>query len=219
MIRELLSGAVYSPDPIPQSVGMYIYLHGFNSSGASAKGQFFAQALAPVTVYTPSYPPAPDAAVHSLRQLIEMRLAAAPSNETTILIGSSLGGFYAQFLAREYRLAVVLINPALRPALTLRPYLGWQSNFYTGERYFFGDDELDQLQNYDIPDPCRFPVPTLVLLEAGDEVINYRYAQQRYADCAEIIIYPDGNHQFRHLPQAAELINHFHKKVRTRPQI
>lgn len=198
---------------------MFIYLHGFNSSGASAKGKFFVQALAPIAVHTPSYPPAPDTAIYRLQAVIENLAAAASPIETIILIGSSLGGFYAQYLARQYSLAAVLINPALQPALTLRPYLGWQTNFYTGESYYFGEDELARLQDFDVADPCIDPIPTLVLLDTGDEVIDYHHAWQRYADCAEVISYPGGNHQFQHLDEAAVAIRQFHEKVRTRPQI
>jgi len=199
---------------------MFIYLHGFNSSGASSKGKFFAQAFAPTAVHTPSYPSAPDAAIQHLRHALDKHIATTTANDTVTLIGSSLGGFYAQYLARQYKLAVVLINPALQPELTLRPYLGWQTNYYTGERYYFGEDELQRLQSYNIPDPCTDAVPTLVLLDAGDEIIDYHDAQLRYHDCAKVIVYADGNHQFQHLTEAVVAIKEFHNgKVRSNPQI
>ena len=188
---------------------MFIYLHGFNSSGDSAKGKFFANALAPHTVHTPSYPPEPDAAIAYLEQLLKALLRHAQANDPLILIGSSLGGFYAQYLAHQFKLAMVLINPALQPAFTLRPFLGWQTNFYTGERYYFGEQQLSRLLHFDVAMPCEYPLPALVLLEAGDEIIDYRYAQHRYADCAQVIVYPDGNHQFQHLAEAANAINIF----------
>jgi predicted esterase YcpF (UPF0227 family) len=198
---------------------MFIYLHGFNSSGDSAKGKFFTHSLAPHSVHTPSYPPDPDAAVAYLRHTLATLLHKPRTDDPPILIGSSLGGFYAQYLARQFRLATVLINPALQPALTLTPYLGWQTNFYTGERYYFGEPQLTRLMHYDISDPCSAPMPTLVLLDAGDEIVDYHDAQQRYADCAEVIVYPDGNHQFQHLLEASTMIRSFFRKVRRRPQI
>ena len=188
---------------------MYLYLHGFNSSGESAKGKFLADALAPHVVHTPSYPPEPDAAIAYLEQLLETLLRSAQTHDPLILIGSSLGGFYAQYLAQQFRLATVLINPALQPAVTLRPYLGWQINFYTGERYYFAEPQLSRLLRYDVAEPCAQAVPTLVLLDAGDEIIDYRYAQQCYASCARVIVYPDGNHQFEHRVEAAEAIREF----------
>lgn len=189
---------------------MYVYLHGFNSSGNSAKGRYFAQALAPQPVYTPTYSAEPDAAVRGLSQT----LRSLPADTSPILIGSSLGGFYAQYLARQFRLAAVLINPALQPRQTLAAYLGWQTNYYSRERYYFGEQELKCLAQYEIPEPCSAPVPTLVLLDAGDELIDYRVAQQRYADCARVIVYSGGNHRFVHLSEAVLEIRDFHRNLK-----
>jgi len=188
---------------------MYIYLHGFNSSGDSAKGKYLAQALAPERVHTPSYPPDPDEAVTFLRQTLDHLSGTASADTSPILIGSSLGGFYAQYLARQYNFPAVLINPALQPRLTLTPYLGWQTNFYTGERFYFDEYVLARLLQYDIANPCAEPIPTLVLLDAGDEIIDYHFAQQLYSPCAQVLVYPDGDHQFQHLAEAATAIKQF----------
>lgn len=194
---------------------MYVYLHGFNSSGDSAKGRYFAWALAPDPVYTPTYSAEPEVAIRDLAQY----LSRLPTDTSAILIGSSLGGFYAQYLARQFRLAAVLINPALQPWQTLEPYLGWQTNYYSRKRYYFGELELRRLTQYEVPDPCSDPIPTLVLLDAGDELIDYRVAQQRYANCARVIVYPEGDHRFAHLPEAVVAIQNFSKKCGIFPQI
>lgn len=188
---------------------MYIYLHGFNSSGQSAKGQYFRNRLAPDTVLIPSYTADPDNAITGLTKFIQSAIDNSPVTSPCSLIGSSLGGYYAQYLAHRLNLTAILINPSLQPALTLRPYLGWQTNYYSGERYYFGEKELNKLLNYDIPDPCRHPVPTLVLLDEGDEVIDYRVAKNLYSACATVIVYPAGNHQFSHLDEAVQQIHSF----------
>ena len=190
---------------VPGDPDMYIYLHGFNSSGDSAKGRYLAQALAPCPVYTPTYSADPDTAITGLSQT----LRGLPAGASPILIGSSLGGFYAQYLAHQFRLAAILLNPALQPWQTLQPYLGWQTNYYSGERYYFGEQEMGCLARYDILEPCADPIPTLVLLDAGDELIDYHVAQERYADCAQVIVYPGGNHQFMHLREAVAAIQDF----------
>jgi len=197
----------------------FIYLHGFNSSGASAKGRFFSHALAPAKVYTPSLPPDPDAAMARLRALVEDRLAQQTANAGPYLIGSSLGGYYAQYLARVYALPAILINPALQPLITLAPFLGWQTNYYTGEHYHFGRAELDKLAAYAIEQPCVDPVATLLLLDDGDELIDHRNARDVYSACARVIVYPDGDHSFQHLSEALIAIREFVSKMRTRPQI
>lgn len=192
---------------------MFIYLHGFNSSGASAKGKYFRQTLAPIIVETPSYSPSPHMAIRELQRLIDKCLSRLGVDETLTLIGSSLGGFYAQYLSQQYKLPLVMINPALQPAITLAPFAGWQSNYYTSERYYFGENELAQLDNYDIDMPCQNKFPRLLLLDSGDELIDYRVAQQRYFDCAEIIVFPNGAHEFRHLAEAGVAILQFYEQL------
>lgn len=192
---------------------MYLYLHGFNSSGVSAKGKYFRDALVHQPVQTPSYPPQPDAAIAMLQHVLETLLHGKPANEPLILIGSSLGGFYAQYLAHHFALPKVLINPALQPLQTLRPYLGRQTNFYTGEQYDLTEQQLRLLLRFDVSEPCTQATPTLVLLDAGDEIIDYRYAQRIYSPCAQVIVYPEGDHQFQHLAEAVEAINVFTSQI------
>ncbi len=186
---------------------MIIYLHGFNSSGNSAKGQFLKHHLPDIPVSTPTYHHDPEIAVTILEQLIEETLQKNPQ---LTLIGSSLGGFYAQYLAHRYRLKSVLINPALMPLETLYDYLGKNTNFYTGETYVLTQAHLEALLTLDIPEPCVESVPTLLLLDKGDELLDYRLAVNRYQDCAEVIIFEGGDHQFQHLPEALAKIRAFY---------
>ncbi|MDH3949274.1 MAG: hypothetical protein OEU74_09985, partial [Gammaproteobacteria bacterium] len=82
--------------------------------------------------------------------------------------------------------------------------------FYTGETYTLTQTHLDTLLALDIPDPCAEPVPTLLLLDKGDEVLDYRIATTRYQDCAEVIIFDGGDHQFQHLAEALPRIREFY---------
>jgi len=195
---------------------MFIYLHGFNSSGESAKGKYFAEQFSEFPFYRPSYPADPDAAIEYLKDYIAERLEPKGKN---VLIGTSLGGYYAQYLARHFssnrssstqdKLAIVMINPALDPATTLTPYFGRQTNYYSGEEYYFAEPELQKLLRYDVPRPCDSPLPTLLLLDEGDEIIDYQTSLTIYANCAQCHTFPGGDHQFQHLDKAVSLIRNF----------
>ena len=161
---------------------MIIYLHGFNSSGASAKGQFLKEQLAGINVLTPSYHYDPARAIAMLENLVT---ESCKLEDNLMLAGASLGGYYAQYLADKYALKRVLINPALLPMVTLDDYLGENINFYTGERYQLTAQHLASLRALDIPEPCRHPVPTLLLLDQADELLDYRLAAERYQACAK----------------------------------
>lgn len=191
---------------------MILYLHGFNSSGASAKGRYLRERLADIPVLTPSYHYDPARAMDELRHCIEQY---RDSVARLLLVGSSLGGYYAQHLAHRYRLPMVLINPALLPLATLEDYLGENINYYTGERWTLTSQHLATLRTLDVPAPCADPVPALLLLDAGDEVLDYRQAQQRYQACAEVIVYAGGDHAFQHLNEALPLIRAFHQRSTT----
>ena len=113
-----------------------VYLHGFNSAPQSVKGQILARAAAalpdPPRFHLPQLHHRPALAMRDVRAWIDRE---APAGRELTLIGSSLGGFYATFLAEHYGARAVLINPAIRPYDDLRPYIGRQRNLYTGEEY------------------------------------------------------------------------------------
>lgn len=188
---------------------MIIYLHGFNSSGASAKGQFLREQLDDIPVLTPSCHYDPQRAIVMLQHLIEESLRL---EKNLLLAGSSLGGYYAQYLGQRYALKQVLINPALMPLTTLEDYLGENVNFYTGERYTLTERHLDALRQLDVPAPCARPRPTLLLLDKGDELLDYRLAAERYRECADVRLFEDGDHAFQHLPQSLPAIRELHAR-------
>jgi len=188
---------------------MIIYLHGFNSTGNSAKGQFLKDHLPDIPVLTPTYQHDPETAIASLERLVGENLQ---QNQPLMLVGSSLGGFYTQYLSHQFNLKAVLINPALMPLVTLHDYLGENTNFYTGETYTLTQAHLDALQALDVPDPCAEPVPTLLLLDKNDEVLDYRIAAERYRHFAEVVIFEGGDHQFQHMPEALAKIRDFYAR-------
>ena len=95
------------------------------------------------------------------------------------LVGSSLGGYYATYLVERYAVKAVLLNPAVRPYELLAGAVGPQENFHTHERYELTRDDVDALRRYEIG---RIAVPErlLLLVETGDEVLDYRQAAAKY---------------------------------------
>ena len=178
---------------------MIIYLHGFNSTGQSAKGQYLKQHLHDIRVLTPTYHYQPQQAITDLQELVQ---SSMQHSERLLLVGSSLGGYYAQYLSRQFDINAVLINPALQPMITLDNYLGENTNFYSGETYTITRDDLDVLKSFDVAEPCPSNTHILVLLDKADEVLDYRVAEQRYRPCANVICFDDGDHQFQHLAES-----------------
>jgi len=119
------------------------------------------------------------------------------------LVGSSLGGFYATYLAEKHALKAVLINPAIDPHVGLRAYLGPQKNLHTGEPYELTTAHLREWERLYVPriDPSRY----LLIVETGDEVLDYRKAVERYAGAEQVVI-PGGDHSLQSFPQHLQRI-------------
>ena len=175
---------------------MMIYIHGFNSSPASSKAQLLKARLEALgrgaEFAAPALP-------HSPAQAAAMLDALAISNPDAALVGSSLGGYYATYLAEKYRLKAVLLNPAVRPYELLKDHLGPQQNLYTGERYEITAQHMEELRALEVTaiTPARY----LLLVATGDEVLDHRAAVARYRGSRQILIDGDdhgmsqfGNH-------------------------
>ena len=137
-------------------------------------------------------PPEPDrAAAYLLQQAQTIRQHAV-----LCLCGSSLGGFYATWLAEQFDCRAALINPAVRPHTLLKKYLGENKNYHTGESWRFEQRHVDTLREMYLP-TIRHPERYLVLLQTGDETLDYRDAAEYYRDC-KLVIEQGGSHAFDH---------------------
>lgn len=170
-----------------------IYIHGFNSSPQSYKARVLEQYLrshhCEVEYLIPHLSDQPDLAITQLRAIIEQYPGQKP-----LLIGSSLGGYYATWLACRFGLRAVLINPAVRPYDLLVDYLGPNENYHTGEKYTLTTDHMQQLRQLETEaGDCYQQLD--VYLETGDEVLDYRQAELKYQS-AQLHIFPGGNHAF-----------------------
>ena len=169
---------------------MIIYIHGFNSSPASFKAKClhdrFAAFRRAHEFVAPALPPSPAAAAQILETLAREHPEAA-------LVGSSLGGFYATWLAERFNLRAVLVNPALRPYDLLGGEVGRRTNFHTGEEYNFTLEHVAELRELEVDaiDPRRY----FLMVETGDEVLDYRHAVERYRGAQQLVI-KGGDHGF-----------------------
>ncbi|MCK0511830.1 YqiA/YcfP family alpha/beta fold hydrolase [Aromatoleum buckelii] len=176
---------------------MIIYLHGFRSAPASIKAQALqrhmtAKGLAHA-FWCEQLPVSPRAAIALVEAQIAHCRRERPELRPT-LVGSSLGGFYATWLAEKHRLAAALVNPAVVAPLSLEAWIGPQTNLYTGERFDFTIRHIEELRALDIAAITR-PERYWLLAETGDEVLDYRDAVAKYAGARQIVL-AGGDHGF-----------------------
>lgn len=168
-----------------------VYIHGFLSSPQSLKARqlvAWARARHPdLTVHVPALPVDPVEALG----LLESTLASC--NTPPGLIGSSLGGFYANILASRHGLRAVLVNPAVHPHQVMAEYVGPQHNYHTHLVSMVTPGHFRWLEHMEVAPP--YPRRLWVLLETGDETLDYRLAERFYAGC-HLDIAPGGSHAY-----------------------
>ncbi|HTH40574.1 MAG TPA: YqiA/YcfP family alpha/beta fold hydrolase [Rhodocyclaceae bacterium] len=174
----------------PAKASSLLYLHGFKSSPLSAKAVQLAAAA--WTRGIPFQCPALPVSARESIALAEELMAAMPGPVT--LVGSSLGGYYATWLAERHGCRAVLVNPAVVAHLSLEQYLGPQANYHTGERFDFTPDHIAQLRALEVPAITR-PERYWLLVETGDEVLDYRQAVAKYAGARQTVL-TGGDHSF-----------------------
>lgn len=165
---------------------MILYLHGFRSSPQSRKAQLLRarlQALGLAGEFVcPQLPASPRAAA----RLIEAT-ASLEAPQHLALIGSSLGGYYATWLAERTGCRAALLNPAIKPYDDLRAHLGTQPVFFSAETIEIKHEYMDELRVLDTPAITQ-PQRYLLLAATGDQVIDWRTMAARYAGCRQRII-------------------------------
>ncbi|WP_133408065.1 YqiA/YcfP family alpha/beta fold hydrolase [Parashewanella tropica] len=188
---------------------MLLYIHGFNSSPQSDKGretaQFIAKHYPDLPFYQPQLPFCPKAAMELLKGIVENALQ---DGQALRFLGSSLGGYFATYLVEQYGGKAVLINPSVKPYDSMKAWLGQQYNPYTEEYFDVIPEHQHQLLKLDTP-AIIHPEQIYVLQQAGDEVLDYRQAINKYHSC-KMTLEAGGNHSFvgykNHLPAIAEFL-------------
>ena len=175
-----------------------VYLHGFRSSPASIKAarlRAFVDSLAsPPALHIPELQHRPVEAMRQVTDWVDANARRGSHGDDVTFVGSSLGGFYATYLAERYAARAVMINPAVRPYEALATSLGVQTNLYTGEAFEVTRSHMDELRAMAVP-RITHPERCFLLVETGDEVLDYREAVAFYAGAFQYV-HGGGNHTF-----------------------
>ena len=182
-----------------------LYLHGFNSSPLSSKARITFDHCVQLgitdRIAVPELPHIPALAIAQMCEIIEAQTLPV------VLMGSSLGGYYATFLAERYGLRAALINPAVNPAQLWHEHLGENRNYYSGRRYTITKEHVQQLRDIDTTQLARAQ-NYMLLVQTGDETLDYRLAVDKYKSSTSII-QEGGSHSFENFAQMLPTIFQF----------
>lgn len=165
---------------------MILYLHGFRSAPTSFKAQLLGAELKKRGLahrwQCPQLPASPRLAVERAMHIVS---GVAPDSLT--VIGSSLGGYYATWLAERTGCRAVLLNPAVNAAQKLATQVGEHTHYHSDEPFVFLPEYVNELQALDVAAITR-PERYLLLAATGDELLDWREMRDHYPGANHIII-------------------------------
>ena len=189
---------------------LIVYLHGFRSSPRSSKAVMTGDAIKslstseyPIEWYCPQLVASPKASMDMVNSHI-----TRSQHDRLVVIGSSLGGYYANYLAEKYGCKAVALNPAVRAPRELAAHVGMLTSYDTDEPYDFRPeyiDELKALQVESITDPSRY----FLMAAKGDELLDWHEMVDFYKGAEQLVLegsdhgiadYPE------HLPRVLKFI-------------
>ena len=171
-----------------------LYCHGFASNFDPGKPKIRElERVAPVRGLTVDYARDPYEAFNAY-------LDALKGAERPLIVGTSLGGFFAAWVGSELNLPFVAINPAIRPFRSLRAYLG-EGVTHFGAPFTLTEEVVDAYRDL----PFRTDGPGRVVLDMGDEVISSQNTLDAVTDLP-VLTFPGGSHRFDHMRELVDLM-------------
>ncbi len=165
---------------------MILYLHGFRSSPLSMKARLTGERMAQLgrgaEFLCPQLPASPRLAMELAFGLV----AGVPAEELTI-VGSSLGGYYATWMAERLGCRAVLLNPAVVPMLDLDQHVGVSTAYHSDEPFEFKREYIEELRALAVPQISR-PERYFLIACTGDEVLDYRDMVAHYAGAKQKVV-------------------------------
>ncbi len=194
------------------AVTLVVYLHGFRSSPNSTKAVMTGEAVRALSSEDHSYDWYCPQLLASPKQSLEMVIDHMDQFKVDryVIVGSSLGGFYTNYLAEKYRCKGIALNPAVYAARELEPHVGIMTAYDSEEPFDFKAeyiDELRALQVDSITDPERY----FLIAAKGDELLDWKEMVAFYPGTKQLIL-EGSDHGIsdyvNHLPAVIDFIEH-----------
>ncbi|HAT39931.1 YqiA/YcfP family alpha/beta fold hydrolase [Polynucleobacter necessarius] len=190
---------------------LIVYLHGFRSSPRSSKAVITGDAIKalstlerPIEWYCSQLLASPKDSIDMVVKHIEESI-----HDRLVVIGSSLGGYYTNYLAEKYGCKAVVLNPAVRAPRELAPHVGMLTTYDTDEPFDFRReyiDELKLLQIEQISNPGRY----LLMAAKGDELLDWKEMVDFYKGSTQLVL-EGSDHGIteyqEHLPEVIRFIS------------
>ena len=185
-----------------------IYIHGLDSDANSTKGvllEKYCQRHYPdINVYRPNLNSAPEQVFEQLVKLV----TELSREDKTLLIGSSLGGYFSTLVSNHTGCPALLLNPSTQPHITLQRFSddnlldsknspltdkvlhktagGW--SITQSDLQWFADHQLSEV---------NYPEKIAVFIKEGDELLNPELSKAFYQKQGSVVtLQAGGDHRF-----------------------
>lgn len=128
------------------------------------------------------------------------------SNGITLLVGTSMGGFFSAYCSANLKIPFVALNPVIYPRLTLSKYIGSGID-YTGKHYTLTSEIVENYPENISTNGCG-----LIMLEKGDELIDAEHSFKFLSPFYNVIISENGSHRFEGLQEKLPEIQTFYNE-------
>ena len=200
-----------------------IYIHGLDSDANSTKGllldKYCQQRHPDITVHRPDLNQPPQLVFDKLLKLV----AELDADSKVILVGSSLGGYFATLVSNETGCPALLINPSTQPHITLQRFEADKSAdtlkiddhqekiLHTTEGgWAITKSDLQWFKRHQLL-TVENPSEVIVMLKKGDELLDVNLSAAFYKhQGATVIAQEGGDHRFsdfaEHLAEVIEIL-------------
>lgn len=189
---------------------LLVYLHGFRSSPRSSKAVMTERAVSKlcssnqsIEWYCPQLHASPKSSMDMVEQYIDQAVA-----DRMVVVGSSLGGFYANYLAEKYGCKAIVLNPAVRAARELAPHVGMMTAYDSDEPFDFRPEYIDELKALQI-DRISNPERYFLVAAKGDELLDWKEMVGFYEGAKQLVL-EGSDHGIsdyaNHLPKVLDFI-------------
>lgn len=170
-----------------------IYLHGFGSTGVSPKSQALKDAFPNADVIAPTLPVTPSLIIQTVSELVR-KATAYP----IIFVGTSLGGFWANYFAQHFDALAVIVNPSTQPAKSLAEKVNKELfNYQTGEPIVVTADDVFQYIECQKEIAIRYNGALVhAFFASDDDVVDYTTSVSDLKFFKSCTITPTGGHRY-----------------------
>lgn len=168
---------------------LLVYLHGFRSSPRSSKAVMTGESVKVLSTsanayewYCPQLLASPKLSMDMVMDHIDNA-----SFDRLVAIGSSLGGFYTNFLAEKYGCKAVVLNPAVRAPRELAPHVGMMTSYDSDEPFDFRPEYIDELQALQV-EKITSPDRYFLIAAKGDELLDWKEMVQFYEGSKQLVL-------------------------------